>query len=888
MKRCILILYLLLVATTAIAQDISYEIKGSVSGVMDSIPLESATVYLQNRKDKSMIKYTTSNRKGEFSLSGNTIHKDAVLFISYVGSKTYSKNISLQSKIDLKPIYLENSSMLDVVMIESKSPVIIKQDTLEFDPSSFKTKRNASVEDFIKKLPGARVDDDGNITVNGKRVDKILVNGKPFFTNDPTMATQNLTKEIIEKLQIVDSKTNSEAFTGELGDGDFKTINLVIKKENNKGAFGKLSTGLGNNDRYDLSGNYNKFNNDKNISLIANGNNINAPNVGFGTRGIRTSRRAGVAYGDDFSENQSISVNYVYSDSEIENRRSQFTEYIVPDVPYFSNASSRSITEDRSHAVDLEYQAIINSTFHIDLVSNFNYIPGENNYQSNSETFDASQELTNTSNINSNSLEDKKEYRNVLNLTKKIGKKGAFIKLSLNQSANDFESDDFTRSELLFLNSTTNDILRDQFTDTDDFSSSFNTAITFRLPILSKKFFVDFKYSNFSRKEESDKSVFDFDTDQLTYSIFNTDLSSDFLYRNNASIPSVKFNYRNKKINAFLNFDYAFRTLENQDRLRPEFDIKRRFKIFTYAGGLRYRLNKRSIINTGLRLSNMIPSLSQLQTFTNVSNPLNIIRGNPNLKPQNRYSFYVDFRTNNFKKGFGLYSKIKANFDNNRVVSKFTINEDLVRETTFVNVDGNYSYYSYFNLYKNIKLDKLRAMRINFSGSVSTNKRINFNNDIRYNIRNVSYMPSLGFDFEWEKVFDFTANYNWNYTLTNYSLDGFNDEEIITHEFNLYSETQIFDRLTWENKVRYIYNPNISGNFDKYAWSWNSALTYSLMNDTASISLRVYDLLNQNINTRRIVNTDFIQDTQSLVLQRFFMLSFDWRFNSLKRRPKPK
>ncbi|WP_420570924.1 outer membrane beta-barrel protein [Kordia sp.] len=887
MKRCILILYLLLVATTAIAQSISYEIKGSVSGVMDSIPLESATVYLQNRKDKSMIKYTTSNQKGEFSLSGTTVHKDAILFISYVGSKTYSKNISLQSKIDLKPIYLENSSMLDVVMIESKSPVTIKQDTLEFDPGSFKTKRNASVEDFIKKLPGAQVDADGNITVNGKRVDKILVNGKPFFANDPTMATQNLTKEIIEKLQIVDSKTNSEAFTGELGDSDSKTINLVIKEENNKGSFGKLSTGIGDNDRYDISGNYNKFNNDRNISLIGNGNNINAPNVGFGTKGIRTSRRVGVAYGDDYGENNSLSVNYVYSDSELENRRLQSTEYIVPEAPYFSNVSSRSITEDRSHVVDLEYQAMIDSTFHVDLVSNFIYLPGESNFQSTSETFDEFEELINTSSVNSNTIQNQKEFRNALNLTKKIGRKGAFIKVTLNQATNDLESDDFTMSELLFLNTTTDDVLRNQFTDTDNFSNRFDTKITFRLPILAKKFFIDFKYSNFSQKQESDKSIFDFDISQQAYSVFNTDLSSDFIYRNNASIPSVKFNYRNKKIHAFLNFDYAFRTLQNQDRLRPEFDIKRRFEIFTYAGGFRYRFNRRSIINTGIRLRNMIPSLSQLQTFTNVSNPLNIIRGNPDLKPQNRYSFHIDFRTNNFKKGFGLYSKFKADFDNNRVVSKFTINEDLVRETTYVNVDGNYNYSSYFNLYKNIKFDKLRAMRINFNGSVSTAKRINFNNDVRYDIKNVSYMPSLGFDFEWEKAFDFNANYLWNYSLTNYSLDGFTDEEIITHELNLYTEVQISDRLTWENKVRYIYNPNIAAGFDKYAWSWNSALSYSLLDDRASISLRVYDLLDQNIDTRRIVNTDFIQDSQSLVLQRFFMLTFDWKFNSLKKRPKP-
>ncbi|QHI37779.1 hypothetical protein IMCC3317_31610 [Kordia antarctica] len=884
MKRYILILYLLLLATTAIAQNISYEIKGSVNGVMDSIPLESATIYLQNSKDNALLTYTTSNRKGEFSLSGKTSLKNATLFISYVGSKTFSKSITLQPSINLKSIYLEDTSMLDAVMISSKAPVTIKQDTLEFNPNSFKTKRNASVEDFIKKLPGAQVDDEGNITVNGKKVDKILVNGKPFFANDPTIATQNLTKEIIEKLQITDSKTNSEAFTGETGDGNFKTINLVIKEENNKGSFGKLSTGIGDNDRYEISGNYNKFNNNRNISVIGTGNNINAPRVGFGTKGIRTSRKGGFTYADELIKNNSLSVNYVYSDAQFENRQTQFTEYIVPDAPYFSSATSRSKTDNRSHAVDVQYQATIDSTFHIDLVSSFTYLPGENSYQGNSETFDESQELTNASTINANGTETQKEFRNALYLTKKIGDKGAFIKVRLNQSAADFNRDDFTASELFFFNSTTDDIIRNQFTNTDDRGSSLNTGITFRLPIVGRKLFVDFTYDNYHRKEESDKAVFDFNEDQQAFSTFNTELSSDFIYRNNAMIPSVELNYKNEKIKAFINFDYAFRTLENKDRLRPEFDIKQRFKIFTYSGGIRYKISRKTIINTGIGLTNSIPSLSQLQSFTNVSNPLNITRGNPNLKPQNRYSIHVDFRTNNFQKGYGLYTRLKANFDTNRVVSKYTINDDLVRETTFVNVDGNYGYHSYFNLYKKIKFDQTRVMRINLNGSINTTKRINFNNDSRYNVKTTNYMPSLGFDFEWEKAFDFNVNYNWKYSQTNYSLDGFNNQEIITHELDFYTATQIFKNLNWENNVRYVYNPNVSNGFDKYAWSWNSSLTYSFLDDSANISLRVYDLLNQNINTRRIVNTDYIQNTQSLILQRFVMLSLDWKFNSFKRK----
>ncbi len=884
MKKYALIPYCLLFVQLAFAQNVLYEIKGAVNGVMDSIPLESATVYLQNTKDNSLITYTTSDRKGAFILSGKTTHKNANLFISYVGSKTYTKTIAIKAKTDLKRIYLENSSMLDAVTITSRLPVIIKQDTLEFDPNAFKTKKEASVEDFIKKLPGAEVDAQGNIAINGKVVNKILVNGKPFFSNDPTIATQNLTKDIIEKLQVTDTKTNSEAFTGEAGNGDYKTINLVIKEEHNKGAFGNLAAGIGDNDRYEFSGIYNKFNNDKNISFLSNGNNINAPRINFGTKGITVSKKAGMTYADEIAKNHFLGINYVYADRLFENKLIASTEYIVPEAPYVLNAVSTSKTESSRHGLDLEHQVKISATCHLDVIATYNYSSTESLYNSDSETFDAFNTLTNSSTTNSNNTEKAKEFTNAIDFTKKLGTKGAFVKLKLGYGIHHLEGDDFLVSEISFFNSSTADIFRNQFTDTNEKENSITTRLLFRLPIITQKVFVDFEYDIYKRQQESHKIVFDFNQDQQAYTLFNTPLSSDFTYKNKTETPRVKLNYKNKKLRVFVNFNYAFKTLENQDKLRPDLDIKRDFGIFTYESGIYYKLSNRTLINSGISLANAIPSLSQLQSFTNVSDPLNIIRGNPNLRPQNKYSIYLNFRTNNFKKGFGFYSLLKADLERNTVASKYTITDNLIRETTYLNVNGNYGYHSFFNLYKNIKLDALRKIRIKLDGAISTTKRVNFNNDTQYHVRTTNYGPSFGFDFEWENTFDFNMDYNWNYIKSNYSIDGFEDEEIITHQLNFYTETQILENLRWENKMRYIYNPNVSDNFDKHAWSWNTSLTYSFMKEKLNLSLKMYNVLDQNINTRRIVTTDYIKNSQNLALQRFIMLTLGWRFNSFKKK----
>lgn len=886
MKKYVLILYCLFFIQLVFSQSISYEIKGTIKGVMDSIPLASATIYLHSIKNNDILTYTTSDNKGTFILNGKTTQKKATLFISYVGSKTYTKTLTVKEKIDLKHIYLENNSMLDAIIITARAPVIIKQDTLEFNPNAFKNRKEASVEDFIKILPGAQVNRSGNITINGKPVDKILVNGKPFFTNDLTIATQNLTKAIIEKLQITDSKTNSEAFAGEEGDGEYKTINLVIKEENNKGAFGKLTTGIGDDNRYELSGIYNRFSSNRNMSFLIKGDNINASRSSFGTNGITTSKKMGITYAEDIVKNHALSINYLYSKGQFENQRIKATEYIVPETPYFSMGTSTSNTKKGTHSIVLGYTAKINPTLHVDFMASYDDESGESLYKNDSETLDEFKEQTNTSISNSKSFEKGNDFINTINFTKKIGAKGVFINFYIDYGMDQFKNEDFMNSEILFTNTSTDPVFRNQFTDSYEKENYLKKRITFRIPIVVRKMFVDFEYATYKRLQESNKAVFDLNEDVQVYTLFNNQLSSYFNYKNRIKTPKVKLKYHNEKLKAFIDFKYAFKTIENQNKLQPNLDIKRSFKVFTYKGGIDYKLSKRIIFNSGIGLLNELPSLSQLQPFTNVSDPLNSIRGNPDLKPQNKYTMSLNFRANNFKKGFGFYSLLKANYNRNSIASKYTINDDLIRETTYVNVNGNYGHHFFLNIYKNIKLDALRKMRIQLDGAISSTKQVNFNNDIRYYARTTNYDPSFGLDFEWKNAFDFNMNYNWNYTKSKYSINGFDFDKIITHQLDMDAEIQLLENLRWINKFRYLYNPNVSGNFEKSAWSWNTELGYRFDKEKLNISMKMYNVLNQNINTRRIVTTNYIQNTQNLALQRFVMLSLSWRFNTFKKRLK--
>jgi hypothetical protein len=253
MKNIFLICALLWVSISL--SQTKFKISGKVIAEQDSIALESATVYLETIKDSTLVTYTITDKNGKFSIDDKSYTDKLRLIISLVGFETYNRELNInKSEIDLGTIKMPNANMLDEVVINSRSPITVKKDTLEFNVASFKTKKDANVEDLLKELPGVEVDDDGKITINGKEVNKILVNGKPFFGDDPTITTRNLTKEIIDKVQVTDTKSKSEGFTGEAGDSENKTINLTIKEENNKGVFGRIAAGAGTDKRYEYAG----------------------------------------------------------------------------------------------------------------------------------------------------------------------------------------------------------------------------------------------------------------------------------------------------------------------------------------------------------------------------------------------------------------------------------------------------------------------------------------------------------------------------------------------------------------------------------------------------------------------------------------------------------
>ncbi len=915
MKK-LLCLIAMLCVSSIYSQTSSYKISGIVKDEKDKSLLESATIHLEKMKDSSVVSYTISNDKGFFSLEGKTYEKELRLYVSFIGLKTYSKKITISNKsIDLGEILMKpEENVLDEVVIKSRAPITVKKDTLEFNVKSFKTKKDASVEDLLKKLPGVEVDDQGKITVNGKPVNKILVNGKPFFGNDPSIVTKNLTKEIIEKVQISDTKTKSEAFTGQKGDKNNKTINLTIKKENNKGWFGRLAAGGGTDKHYEYAALVNRFDNDTRFSVLLGGNDINSPGFSFGEiqkmfgsggsimiseggafsigsrsfgggQGIIKSKNGGFTYADVFGKKVDVNADYFYSGSNSMNESSSNRENFLPTSSYFSKTKGKQDNEYNNHNFNTEIDIKVDSTFLINIRPSFTFNNRKGVNTNMSETFDENNVLKNRS--DSKSIVDSKNnnFKNTISLTKKLGNRGAYLKTIITNQIDKNTGDNYNISEIEVVNTSTEK--RNQYIDTDAEFRNLETSFSYRLPLVAKKMFLNFDYNYSNNTRENIKSTYDFDNNTQAYTTFNTLLSSNFTYKNTKKTPSVQFSYNTKKGSFRLRGGYAIRTIGSNDKLRPNLNLTRDFEAFEANANFHYRFDSKASIYTSYRLSNSTPSVSQIQPFVDETNPLNIITGNTGLKPTKNHSFSVSYNKYNFQKGTGFYLYTQFRKPEDQIVTKSIIDPvTFVRNTTYENVNGNYNIYLSGSYSKKIKLDSIRSLRLRLGGYSSIRKNINYNNGVKYSSLSKSFTPNVRLTFDWRKVIKFTPYYSISLSQTTFDTNNFSTQNFVRHNLGFNTKTLSSKKLEWRNDIRYSYNPDVVSGFQKGSWFWNSTVAYSVLKDKGTISLKAYDLLNQNTNVRRVSNSNYIEDAQSTVLQQYFMLSFSWKFNSLGKKGK--
>ena len=262
---------------------------GTVSGIAYDTSLHqfvpNATITVLKKSDSSLVTFTIADNDGRFELSklSNGTYRLLITQVNYHNANRYFIIDNEHKNVDLGNIAMnDKNKVLNEVIINAESaPVTLLGDTIQYNAGSFKTQPNANVEDLLKKLPGIKVDKDGAVKAQGEKVQKVLVDGKEFFGNDPKIATKNLPADAIDKVQVYDKLSDQAELTGFDDGNSEKTINLRLKKDRKKGAFGKINAGAGTGDRYEGKLNVNSFKGARQMSVIAMGNNTNAEGFSF-------------------------------------------------------------------------------------------------------------------------------------------------------------------------------------------------------------------------------------------------------------------------------------------------------------------------------------------------------------------------------------------------------------------------------------------------------------------------------------------------------------------------------------------------------------------------------------------------------------------------------
>jgi len=883
--------------------------------LIDSVrqePIEFATISITPSGKKEALKYALTDASGWAEIV-KVPEGTYTLRAECMGYKSFEVQINTSGKslIDLGKIKLkeEVNALSSITVSALANPIIVKKDTIEYNATAFKVTDGDMLETLLKKLPGIEVSSDGTITANGKAINKITIDGKTFFLDDPQLATKNLPAKIIDKVKVLERKSEQAQFTG-IDDGNSETvIDLSIRPGMMNGWFGNVTAGYGTDDKYQTAGMLGNFTSKSQVSFIGNANNTNnrgffdvagdamrsmrsslggsgGVRVGgavmnFGGSGITTSWMAGVNANTESKDKMlKIGGSYLYSGSETENNQTTTKQTFLTDSSFIYGSEQYSLNRTDGHRASLNLEYKFNDMTSILFRPNVSLGYGNFNEGNTYSTAGALGTQINSGNSQSFGNNDSRSLSGDLLFRQKFNKTGRTFSINFTYGYNDNDINAYN-------NSTTNTfgdhsgtaVVKQQYnTQQDNYSLGARASYT---EPLGNNFFMELAYSYNLSKKNSDKVANNYNELTGLYDQYDSTYSNKFenTFVNQRGEVNVRKISEKYSYSVGMNVQPAYThsiTVADGETTNLERNV------INFAPSAMLELNFSDARTLRLRYNGNTnqPSISQMQPVKDNSNPLYVSEGNPDLLPEFAHNLSVNYRNTNRANFSTIDARIEGTYTLDKIVNKTWYEEGGVQHTKPVNDQSVYSLSANIMWSTPIAKSKFYVM---------TNTRTGINDGISYSsstasetgaVKNIttslSFSESLRVSYRGEKV-EAGIGGRVGYSKAWYSIEKTKDATW---------NNSLSANLNWTlpagfataSDVDYQFYMGYGAGYNDPSVVWNAEVSKLLFKNTGTLRFRVFDILNQSKSVRRTTTDNYIQDVSSVTLKQYFMLSFTWRF----------
>lgn len=912
MRIMVLAIALWLLPSTLLAQ-------GTITGkLMDSVsksPLGLATVTVFTAGDTALITYRLSTPEGEFKVPGLPLNIACRVVISYSGYDAYRKEFTLKDEtpLDLGNIIMNpvSKSLEEVLVMAERPPVTVRKDTIEFNASSFKTLPTSLVEDLLKKLPGIQVDREGNITANGRKVNRILVDGKSFFGDDPKMATRNLPANVIDKIQVTEDKDeaarNIDGNLSNIG----QVINLTLKKGVKKGWFGKMYAGAGTKDRYEIGGIANIYRDTMQLSLLGFSNNLNRSGfsmkevqdlggfnrsgfnsmmvssrggqTGFALNGISfggldagIARTSGAGFNLNHAPNtkKSFFLQYFFGNTknnvEQINNTQQFINDTTVNTLTNTNTDRLAFTHHAGAGANLKPDSLTDINFR----ANYSYSTTDEDVMAKIKVDNSKTGSVSTGQGDQFNNTYSNNYSHNIYLTRRFkAKKGRTLNFSHSLTYTKNLERYITESDYQYYYPYYEDRFFDQLRRQDVPGLSANAGLSFAEP-LSKKLTLRFNNRYEFLKDQQDIGIYDGVNSK--YDVLNEDKSSGSKRTQNNFTSNLWLSYKIKKVTLTAGINGLWQTIHNEFRNIAAPLNSSLFNTVPY-----FAFNWKQL-SASYSQQVTAPSINYLIPVPDSTNPFYIQYGNPYLRPAMRRQFYIS--NFNFFQGTGASYNfyINGSFTDNDVVMSRTVDASGVQSVVPVNADGSIRFYAGAGFGKEFKNKQKFIFSFRISPYINFDRRKLIVNKNVSRATNFNFGPNFTMGLNWNDVVEFRPQYSPGISRTSYTDPSFKNIKAVTHSVEGELIVRWPKKLVWETNLAYRHTDQAAPGLPRKNILWNAAVTLMMLKgDVGLLKLSVFDLLDQNNGLYRYTTENQIVDNQTNVLKRYGSVSFTYNIRNM-------